>query len=159
MTHTGEPDDDGDDDGDDGDEDSAEGADGTGDVTSGPGSVVAAERWVFPSSADGDGLTFVVFNPDPDRSARVTLLAVAGGRTREASSARDVEVPAGGRVTLAGDAAGAAWVVESGAPVVVERAVLGEDGVRLATGPGIPSVGGAVPLGRTLGGERSDSAK
>jgi Family of unknown function (DUF5719) len=158
MTHT-EPDDDGDDDGDDVDEDSAEGADGTDDITTGPGSVVAATRWAFPSSEGGDALNFVVFNPDPDRSARVTLLAVAGGRTREASSARDVEVPAGGRVILAGDAAGAAWVVESGAPVVVERAVLGEDGVRLATGPGIPSVGGAVPLGRTLGGERSDSAK
>jgi hypothetical protein len=36
--------------------------------------------------------------------------------------------------------------------VVVERGELGEDGLRLATGPGIPSVGGAIPLGRMLGG-------
>jgi Family of unknown function (DUF5719) len=140
------------------DEESAEGDDTTGDITIGPGSVVAATRWAFPSSVDGDALSFVVFNPDPDRSAPVTLLAVAGGRTGEAGPARDVVVPAGGRVKLPG-AAGAAWVVESGAPVVVEREVLGEDGLRLAMGPGIPSVAGTVPLGLPLGGEPSDSAE
>jgi hypothetical protein len=99
---------------------------------------------------DNDGAGFAVFNPDPERSAGVTLLAVADGRKAEFGSARDVEVPAGGRVTLAG-AAAAAWIVESGAPVVVERVVLGEDGVRLATGVGIPSVEGAVSLGSLVG--------
>jgi hypothetical protein len=161
TTHAGEPgapDDDPDDEEDDGDGEDSAGGDRASDITTGPGSIVAATRWALPSSVDGDGLSFVVFNPDPDRSARVTLLAVAGGGTREAGSARDVEVPASGRVTLPGDAAGVAWVVESGAPVVVERTVLGEDGLRLATGPGIPSVGGTVPLGRLLGGEPPDSA-
>jgi hypothetical protein len=148
MTQVVESDDDN------GDEDDAEepseAADPTGDITTGPGSVVAATRWAFPSSADSDGTGFVVFNPDPERSARVTLLAVADGRRAAVGSARDVEVPAGGRVTLVGDAA-AAWVVESGAPVVVERVVLRADGVRLATGPGMPSVEGAVPLGSLVG--------
>jgi hypothetical protein len=155
TTHAWEPgatdddtaDEEGDGDGDGDGEDSA-----GSDVAAGPGAVVAATRWAFPSSVDGDGLSFVVFNPDPDRSVRVTLLAVAGGHTGDASSAGAVEVPPGGRVTLAGGAAGAARVVESGAPVVVERGELGEDGLRLATGPGIPSVGGAIPLGRMLGG-------
>jgi hypothetical protein len=134
----------------DGDEESSEAADRTGDITTGPGSVVAAHRWAFTSSVDNDGAGFAVFNPDPERSARVTLLAVADGRKAEFGSVRDVEVPAGGRVTLAG-AAAAAWIVESGAPVVVERVVLGEGGVRLATGLGIPSVEGAVPLGSLVG--------
>ncbi|MGH9231571.1 MAG: DUF5719 family protein, partial [Acidimicrobiales bacterium] len=137
-------------DGADADEESSEAADRAGDITTGPGSVVAAPRWAFPSSGDGEGAGFVVFNPDPERSARVTLLAVADGRKAAFGSARDVEVPARGRVTLAGDAA-AAWVVESGAPVVVERVAMGEDGVRLATSPGIPSVEGAVPLGSLVG--------
>ncbi|MGH9192202.1 MAG: DUF5719 family protein, partial [Acidimicrobiales bacterium] len=133
----------------DGDEESSEAADRTGDITTGPGSVVAAHRWAFASSVDNDGAGFAVFNPDPERSARVTLLAVADGRKAEFGSARDVEVPAAGRVTLAG-AAAAAWIVESEAPMVVERVVLGEDGVRLAAGVGIPRVEGAVPLGSLL---------
>jgi Family of unknown function (DUF5719) len=166
TTHAGAPagtDDgegDGEDDGD-GDGEAGGGGEAGGDVAVGPGAVAAATRWAFPSSVQGQdaGVRFVVFNPDPQRPVPVTLLAVVGGQTGEASSASDVEVSAGGRVTLAGDSAGAAWVVESGAPVVVERVVLGEDGLRLATGPGIPSVDGAVPLGRMLGGEQSGSAR
>jgi Family of unknown function (DUF5719) len=157
TTHAGKPGGTGDDtDDEEGDGDGEDKAGG--DVAVGPGAVAAATRWAFPSSVDGDGLSFVVFNPDPDRSVRVTLLGVAGGHTGDARSASAVEVPAAGRVTLAGRAAGAAWVVESEAPVVVERGVLGEDGLRLPTGPGIPSVVGATPLGRMVGGEPSDSA-
>jgi hypothetical protein len=145
MTHAGERDGE-----DDQDEESSEGDDRTGDIAAGPGAVVAAHRWAFPSAFDSAGLRsrFVVFNPDSERSARVTLLAVVNGREAEVDDARDVDVPPGGQVGLDGDAAGSAWVVESGAPVVVERVVLGEDGVRLAAGVGIPSGDGAVSLER-----------
>jgi Family of unknown function (DUF5719) len=155
TTHAGAPagTDDGEGDGD-GEGDAGGEGEAGGDVAVGPGAVAAATRWAFPSSVQGEdaGVRFVVFNPDPERPVPVTLLAMVGGRTGEASFASDVEVPAGGRVSLTGDAAGAAWVVASEAPVVVERAVLGEDGLRLATGPGIPGVEGAGPLGRMLGG-------
>lgn len=135
---------------DDQDEESSEGDDRTGDIAAGPGAVVAARRWAFPSAFDSAGLRsrFVVFNPDSERSARVTLLAVVNGREAEVDDARDVDVPPGGQVGLDGDAAGSAWVVESGAPVVVERVVLGEEGLRLAAGVGIPSGDGAVSLER-----------
>jgi len=132
------------------------GTNGTGDIAAGPGAIVAASRWAFPASVGGDEATvaFVVFNPDAERSARATLLAVAGGRETEVDDARDVEVPPGGRVALAGDAAaadGSSWVVESAVPVVVELVVVGQGGLRLATGVGIPSGEGAVPLGELLG--------
>lgn len=153
--------------GDEGDEseESSEGGDRTGDIAAGPGSVVAASRWAFSSAGDGEGegsvVRFVVFNPDPERSTRATLVAVVGGRQREIESARDVEVPPGGRVTLeedgddeSGPVAGsgdAGWVVESTAPVVAERVLVGGHDLRLATGVGLPSADGAVPLARLAG--------
>jgi hypothetical protein len=73
---------------------------------------------------------------------------VVDGRETEVDDARDVVVPPGERVGVAGDTAASAWIVESGAPVVVERVVLGEDGIRLAAGPGIPGAAGAVALGQ-----------
>lgn len=158
TTDAGERDggDDGDDNGsvDGGDDGGVEGGDGAGgDMAAGPGAVMAATRWAFPSSvhASEAGVRFVVFNPDPERSVPVTLLAVANGRETEVAGARDVEVPPGGRVVLGDDAAGLSWVVGADAPVVVERVVMGEGGVRLATGVGIPSGDGAVSLEQSLG--------
>jgi hypothetical protein len=153
--------------GDDGDgesEESSEGGDRAGDITAGPGSVVAASRWAFSSAGDGgEGsvLRFVVFNPDPERATRATLVAVVDGRQHEIESARDVEVPPGGRVTLEEDGADesgpvagsgdAGWLVESTAPVVAERVLVGGHDLRLATGVGLPSADGAVPLARLVG--------
>ena len=82
----------------------------------------------------------------------MTLLAVANGRETEVAGARDVEVPPGGRVVLGDDAAGLSWVVGADAPVVVERVIMGEGGVVVAAGVGIPSIDGSESLGRL--GER-----
>ncbi len=136
------------------DEDADEGADrGAGDVADGPGAVVAATRWAFPSSVDAQevGVRLVVFNPDPERSVPVTLLAVANRRETPVAGGPDAVVAPGGRLALGDDAAGTSWVLEAGAPVVVERVLVRDGGVRLATGPGIPSVDGSVPLGRLAG--------
>jgi hypothetical protein len=135
-----------------------EDSESVGDTAAGPGAPLAAHRWTFPSPVEGDGsdARFVVFNPDPERSTRVTLLEVADGREAEIGTARDVEVPAGGRVTLTDETdegdepsdrvPASAWVVQSEAPVVAERVVLGADGLRLATELGLPSVDGAALL-------------
>ena len=149
TTQAGERD--GDDDTDDGDD---EGGEAAGDVTSGPGAVVAATRWAFPSSLGTDAaeVRIVAFNPDPERSVRVALLTVANGGKTEVDGAHGVEVPPGGRVALHDRAHGVAWVVEAETPVVVERMVMGEGGLALAAGVGIPSVDGSVSLDRP--GER-----
>ena len=145
ITQSVEPDD---------EDDDEEGDDPTGDIAAGPGAAVAASRWAFPSSVDGEQATaqFVVFNPDPERSVRVTLLAVGGGRQTRVGGTQDVEVAPGGRVTLGDDAGGVARVVDAEAPVVVERAMVGRDGLRLATAIGIPSMEGAVPVAELVGG-------
>jgi hypothetical protein len=140
------------DDGTDGGEDEGAGAD-AGDVADGPGAVVAATRWSFPSSVRGPeaGVRFVLFNPDPERSVAVTLQAVVNGRETGIDGGADAVVAPGGRLVLADDAAGSSWIVEARAPVVVERVLVRDDGVRLAVGPGIPSIDGSVPLGRLPG--------
>ncbi len=145
LTQSVEPDDD-----DGGDERTA-------DIAAGPGAALAATRWAFPSSVDGDeaAAEFVVFNPDRVRSVRVTLVAVGGGRESPAGGARDVAVAPRERVTFVGDAVpggGWSWLVDADGPVVAERTVVGRDGLRLATGPGLPSAEGAVPLRELLGG-------
>jgi hypothetical protein len=125
-----------------------------GDVAAGPGAVVAATRWAFPSSTRGQeaGLRFVVFNPDPERSVPVTLLAAANGREAPVDGVRATAVAPGGRIALDADGDWPSWVVEAEAPVVVERVLVGEGGLALAAGVGIPSVDGSAPLGRP--GER-----
>jgi Family of unknown function (DUF5719) len=145
TTQAGEPNG-GDDDTDDGDDEGGDGA--ADDMASGPGAVVAATRWAFPSSLGTDAaeVRIVAFNPDPEHAVRVTLLTVANGRKTEVGGAQGVEVPPGGRVVLHDRAHGVAWVVEAGTPVVVERMVMGEGGLALAAGVGIPSVDGSVSL-------------
>jgi Family of unknown function (DUF5719) len=156
LSHVGEPgrggDEGGDKGGDEGGDESA-GDVGAGDVADGPGAVVAATRWAFPSPVHDPeaGVRFVVFNPDPERSVPVTLFAVANGRETRVDADADAVVAPGGRFALGDDAGGFSWVVEAGAPVVVERVLVRDGGVRLATGPGIPSVDGSVPLGRLVG--------
>jgi hypothetical protein len=144
-----DPDDDTDDEEVDGDGEDKAG----GDVAVGPGAVAAATRWAFPSSAQGQdaGVRFVVLNPDPETSVRVTLLAAANGRETPVDGMRDTAVAPGGRLALDGDAVGPSWVVEAGAPVVVERVLVGENGVALGSGVGIPSVDGSVALDRLVG--------
>jgi hypothetical protein len=158
TTQVGEPD--GGNDGDDGDTDSEDGeGDGDGetrvggDIAAGPGAVVAATRWAFPSSAQGQeaGARFVVFNPDPERSVPVTLLAVANGREAPAGGVRDAAVAPGGRISLGDDTDSPSWVVEAGAPVVVERRLVGETGIALGSGVGIPGADGSVALDRLVG--------
>jgi hypothetical protein len=126
---------------------------GAGDVADGPGADLAATRWAFPSSVPGAeaGVRFVVFNPDPERSVPVTLRTVANGRETRVGGDADAVVAPGGRLVLGDDAAGSSWVVEARAPVVVERVLVRDDGVRLAVGPGIPGIDGSVPLGRLVG--------
>jgi hypothetical protein len=140
---------------DDEDDDGA-GDERTGDIAAGPGAALAATRWAFPSSVDGDeAAEFVVFNPDRDRSVRVTLVAVGDGRESPAGGARDVALAPQERVTVRGDVVpggGWSWLVDADGPVVAEWTVVGQDGLRLATGPGVPSVEGAVPLGELVGG-------
>jgi hypothetical protein len=155
TTHAGEPgatDDDTDDEEGDGDDD-GDGEESAGsDVAAGPGAVVAATRWAFPSSVDGQdvGVRFVVFNPDPERSVPVTLLAAANGRETPVDGVRDTAVAPGGRLALGGDV-GPSWAVDAGAPVVVERVLVGANGVALGSGVGIPSVDGSVALDRLVG--------
>jgi hypothetical protein len=132
------------------------------DVVSGPGAVLAARTWTFPSTSARDDVAeadtaevasparFVVFNPDVKRSARVTLHAIADGRDTEVDDARDVEVPPGGRVTLVAgpstDAPDATFVVEADAAVMVERLVVTLDGLRVAMSVGIPTLADSVSL-------------
>jgi hypothetical protein len=140
--------------GDDTTDDEGGGDDGVrGDVAAGPGAVVAATRWAFPSSTRGQeaGLRFVVFNPDPARSVPVTLLAAANGREAPVDGVRATAVAPAGRIALGADVDWPSWVVEAGAPVVVERVLVGESGVALGTGAGIPSVDGSVALDRLVG--------
>jgi hypothetical protein len=113
---------------------------------------VAATRWAFPSSTRGEeaGLRFVVFNPDLERSAPVTLLAAANGREDPVGDVPATVVAPGGRAVLSADVDWPSWVVEAGAPVVVERVLVGEGGLALAAGVGIPSVDGSAPLGRPV---------
>jgi hypothetical protein len=156
TTHAGEPaggDDTADEEGGGDDADSGEGGGGDrvrGDVAAGPGAVVAATRWAFPSSTRGEeaGLRFVVFNPDPERSVPVTLLAATNGREDPVDDVPATAVAPRGRIVLAAEVDWASWVVEAEAPVVVERVLVGEAGVALGSGVGIPSVDGSVPLGR-----------
>jgi hypothetical protein len=124
-----------------------------GDLAAGPGAVVAATRWVFPSSTWGQevGLRFVVVNPDPERSVPVTLLAAGNGREDPVDGVRATAVAPGGRIALETDVDWPSWVVEAEAPVVVERVLVGEGGVALGSGVGIPSVDGSVPLDRLAG--------
>jgi hypothetical protein len=126
---------------------------GAGDVADGPGAVLAATRWAFPSTMHGPeaGVRFVVFNPDPERSVPVTLRAVANGRETRVDVDAVAVVAPGGRLVLGDDAAGSSWVVEARAPVVVERVLVRDDGTRLAVGPGIPGIDGSLPLGRLVG--------
>ena len=121
-----------------------------GDVAAGPGAVVAATRWAFPSSTRGKeaGLRFVVFNPDPERSVPVTLLAASDGQEDPVGGGRATAVAPRGRIALDADVDWPSWVVEADAPVVVERVLVGEGGLALAAGVGIPSVDGSAPLGR-----------
>jgi hypothetical protein len=156
TTDAGEPaggDDTADEEGGGDDADSGEGGGGDrvrGDVAAGPGAVVAATRWAFPSSTRGEeaGLRFVVFNPDPERSVPVTLLAATNGREDPVDDVAATAVAPRGRIVLAAEVDWASWVVEAEAPVVVERVLVGEAGVALGSGVGIPSVDGSVPLGR-----------
>jgi hypothetical protein len=158
TTHAGEPagdDDTADEEGGGDDPDGGEGAGDDrvgGDVAAGPGAVVAATRWAFPSSTRGEeaGLRFVVFNPDPERSAPVTLLAAANGREDPVGDVPATVVAPGGRAVLSADVDWPSWVVEAGAPVAVERVLVGEGGLALAAGVGIPSVDGSAPLGRPV---------
>ncbi len=126
------------------------GARAAGDVAAGPGAVVAATRWAFPSSTRGKeaGLRFVVFNPDPERSVPVTLLAASDGQEDPVGGGRATAVAPRGRIALDADVDWPSWVVEADAPVVVERVLVGEGGLALAAGVGIPSVDGSAPLGR-----------
>ena len=151
TTHAGKP---GAPDGDTDDEESdGDGEDSAGgDIAVGPGAVVAATRWAFPSSPQGQdaGVRFVVFNPDPERSVRVALLTAGEWPGRPRSMApTDVERGARWPGRARDDRlTGSAWVVEAEAPVVVERMVMGEGGLALAAGVGIPSVDGSVSLDR-----------
>jgi hypothetical protein len=156
TTHAGEPaggDDTADEEGGGDDADNGEGGDDgvRGDIAAGPGAVVAATRWAFPSSTRGEeaaGLRFVVFNPDPERSVPVTLLATTNGREDPVDDVPATAVAPRGRIVLAAEVDWASWVVEAEAPVVVERVLVGEAGVALGSGVGIPSVDGSVPVGR-----------
>jgi hypothetical protein len=121
-----------------------------GDLAAGPGAVVAATRWVFPSSTWGEeaGLRFVVFNPDRERSVPVTLLAAGNGREDPVDGVRATGVAPGGLMAFDTDVDWPSWVVEAEAPVVVERVLVEDGGVVLGSHVGIPSVDGSVPLGR-----------
>jgi hypothetical protein len=131
---------------DEGEEGSDEG-DRDGDVTIGPGASVASDRWAFASPPG----RVVLLNLDAERPARVTLLAIAGGGAGIGAN-RSVEVPPAGGVALEEPGlTGSAWTVTADAPVVVERTVASDDGIRVATGPGIPIADGAVPLTELVG--------
>ena len=142
--------------GEDGDEEGDGDADVVGDIAAGPGSVLAARTWTFPTppaATDGDARStarFVVFNPDRDRSTSVMLVEATNGREATPDDTVDVEVAPGGRVELALETATAdpavAVVVRADDPVVVDRLEVSRDQLRLALAVGIPSLERSVPL-------------
>jgi hypothetical protein len=124
-------------------------ADASRDTATTPGSVLAAPHWTFatPATSGGAEARIVVFNPDAERAARVTLTATIGGRARTRPDTSNVRVPPGGRVELHVPRLGnVALVVESDRPVVAERVVASPDGATLSDSAGLPRLDGARAL-------------
>jgi hypothetical protein len=78
------------------------------------------------------------------------VTGLVGGSEVAPDGLRAVEVPAGGQtqIELPAEVQGtdASLVVESDAPVVVERLVATAGGLYQAAGPGLPGTDDAVPL-------------
>ena len=127
-----------------------------GEMTASMGAPYAARDWTFPTLSLSDGGTagFAVYNPDPDHAVRVELRAL--GDSAEGTGTTVVRVPAGGRAGIPFDpfvaAAADGVVVRAPRPVVVDRLVSERDGRRLALGPGLPALDGALPLAAPAGG-------
>ena len=128
-------------------------------LSAAPGALFRASTWVFPAvqAAGAQPPSFTVVNPDADHPARVSVDLYAEGRRIPRPELQQLDVPAGGRITVpvpmplpagAGSAApaatagspgsrGASVVVRSDRAVVAARDGRG-DGVVRAGGPGIP---------------------
>jgi hypothetical protein len=123
----------------------------SGDVAAGSGSAFTAKSWTFATLGGGDrpASRLVAYNPGSHR-ASVSVTVLVGGRKVAPDGLRGIEVPAGGQsqIELPDDVRGteAALVVESDAPVVVERIVATAGGLYQAAGPGLPAIDSAVPL-------------
>jgi hypothetical protein len=123
----------------------------SGDVAAGTGSAFAAESWTFATLGGGDrpASRLVAYNPG-SRPARLSVTGLVGGREVAPDGLGGVEVPAGGQtqIELPGEVQGAdaSLVVESDAPVVVERLVATAGGLYQAASPGLPDIDTAVPL-------------
>jgi hypothetical protein len=124
-------------------------ADATRDTATTPGSILAATHWTFttPATSGGAEARIVVFNPDGERAARVTLTATIGGRARTRPDTSNVRVPPGGRVELPVPRLGnVAPVLDADGPVVAERVVASADGATLSASAGLPGLDGARAL-------------
>lgn len=107
-----------------------------------PGAVFAATTWTV--GATTRATTLVVANPDPDAPATLSITAAVGNRSSPAEW-RDLQVPAGGQLTVplraATEGAGT-LIVHATSPVVVEA---------IPAGPGtaphaFPTIEGLTPV-------------
>lgn len=130
-----------------------------GDIAATTGAASAADVWTFPALGDdeGAGVRLVVYNPDPERTARISVAGQVDGSEVAPEALQSLELPPNGRreIPLADqlDVGSAVLQLRSDAPVIAERQVISPDGVGQAAGPGIPLADSAIPLDRLdLGG-------
>jgi hypothetical protein len=105
------------------------------------GAPLQATQWLF---ADGSAIRnssdvyLAVFNPSPDQVARVSVTALAQGQLLPLDGAQNVDVPAGGRVTLdlgkSVTRPDLTVIAQTTLPVVVERNYFVNGGLSFAAG-------------------------
>jgi hypothetical protein len=109
------------------------------------GAPLVATRWVL---ADGSAVSgqiaefVVVVNPSPDTIARVRFTALAQGQPLAIDGLQDVEVAAGGRLTVElgqhVSRPDLPVIVEADRPVVIERGLYMAEGKGISLAAGIP---------------------
>jgi hypothetical protein len=114
-------------------------------VTATLGAPLAAPTWYFP----GGGVTeersefLTLFNPSADRAVQFSVTALAGGQTLALQDLQDIELPAGGRLSIrlrdhVDNRDSLPLVVTADGAVVVERALFRQSGRGMAQSMGIP---------------------
>ena len=109
------------------------------------GAPLVATRWVFADGRAVAGQTaefLIVVNTSNDSIAHLRFTALAQGQLLAIDGLQDVEVPAGGRVTVElgqhVNRPDLPIIVESDHPVVVERGLYAADGKGISLDCGIP---------------------
>jgi hypothetical protein len=101
------------------------------------GAPLLADEFVLAAGADADGAeAVVVFNPESDVDATVTISALDDGELTPVDGLEGLTVPAGRRLSVVVDDVpeGSALVVSADQPVVVERRLVFDEDVSSAIG-------------------------